>query len=352
MEAHGIKEFNEWFDRWKIRQEKVVENLTNDRDRIGRSFLQKLQLDCSSSDDCGGFFSPRLAGVQLDVETSEHVILSSKPANLKWTFTIRSQETLRNVVLLQDNHREYFFIQKAESLLAGDRMGVVLESGQEWNSCSNKDVAAAFNISVRFKANIYGSFNQTVVFDFGYKPYLSRILKVDVYPVDQGLEISEDGANLIVSSEQQWTDHNATILRRPSSVWEENSCLLRMKYPQPGTELKFPLALKDREVNPYNYKEQMHALLNIEELAQSKILSNFNLTGNVILTTQYILSPGPLSTAKYCNGTNELFAKLELNVKISEDTPAGRLILNNCYIALISFGIDGQGMSNHLLIIH
>jgi len=166
-----------------------------------------------------------------------------------------------------------------------------------------------------------------------------------VYPVDEGLEISEDGANLVVSSEQQWTDHNATIIRRPPSVWEENNCLLRMKYPQPGTELKFPLALKDREVNPYNYKEQMHALLNIEELAQSKILSNFNLTGNVILTTQYILSPGPLSTAKYCNGANELFAKLELNVKISEDTPAGRLILNNCYVALISFGIDGQGIS-------
>ena len=101
--------------------------------------------------------------------------------------------------------------------------------------------------------------------------------------------------------------------------------------------------LESASIDPVNYKERMHTLLNIEELAQTRILAHFNLTGNVILTTHYILSPGPLSTAKYCNGANELFAKLELNVKISEDTPAGRLILNNCNLALISFGVDSQG---------
>ena len=92
-----------------------------------------------------------------------------------------------------------------------------------------------------------------------------------------------------------------------------------------------------------NYKEHMRALLYIEELAQIKILSRFNLCGNLMLTTHYILSPGPLSTAKYCNGKNELFGKLELTSKISEDTAAGRLILNNCNIALLSFGLDVHG---------
>ena len=34
-------------------------------------------------------------------------------------------------------------------------------------------------------------------------------------------------------------------------------------------------------------------------------------------------------------------------MKISEDTPAGRLILNNCNLALISFGLDGLGILLH-----
>ena len=341
VEAHGIKEFNEWFDRWKIRQEKVVGHFDNNPN--GQTFLKKLQVDCSTVEDSDSLFTGKLPGVLIDIETEEHVILSSKPANLKWTFRVKSSEPLQHVALLQDNHREYFSIQKVElQNNVKEKIGIVLESDQEWDSCSRHNTGVLF-ISVKFKANIYGSFSQSVVFNFGSKPFLSRNLKVDVYPVDQGLELSEDGNNLIVSSEQQWTDQNAKIIRLPPSVWEENSEILKRRYPQPGPELKFPLALKDRDINPSNYKEQMHALLDIEELAQSKILSNFNLTGNVILTSQYILSPGPLSTAKYCNGPNELFAKLDLNVKISEDTPAGRLILNNCHVALISFGLDSQG---------
>jgi len=157
------------------------------------------------------------------------------------------------------------------------------------------------------------------------------------------LELSEDGKQLTISSEQQWTDENSTIIRLPSSHWDDHSRDLRERYPRPGRKLNFPIALEKSSLNAANYQERMHTLLNIEELAQNRILSNFNLTGNVILTTHYILSPGPLSTAKYCNGVNELFAKLELNTKISEDTPAGRLILNNCNVAFISFGLDSQG---------
>ena len=92
-----------------------------------------------------------------------------------------------------------------------------------------------------------------------------------------------------------------------------------------------------------DYKERMHGLLSVEELAQTRILSRFNLCGNLMLTTHYIISPGPLSTAKYCNGKNELFGKLELSSKISEDSAAGRLILNSCNVALLSFGLDSRG---------
>ena len=66
-------------------------------------------------------------------------------------------------------------------------------------------------------------------------------------------------------------------------------------------------------------------------MEEAETLFSFNLTINVFLRPNYILSPGPFSSAKYCNGENELFAKLDLTCNISEDTSdSGGMILNNC----------------------
>lgn len=51
----------------------------------------------------------------------------------------------------------------------------------------------------------------------------------------------------------------------------------------------------------------------------------------------YLLSPSGVaaSTAKYSHN-NELFALLQLGTDVSEDTSAGRLILNNCTTVYLS----------------
>jgi hypothetical protein len=341
VEAHGVEELNQWITFWNTLKDRI--NTQLEKNVVCKTFLQKLHLESSNFDRSKCMFVSNLPFVDLKLEESVNVTLSTKPASTSWTISLKSQEKLQNIGLLEDNYRENFFIQSVLTRESNLKHGHLTKSRQEWNSSSCENPFTII-ITIKFKSNIYGSFNQAVIFDFGSKSYLSLPLRVEVYPANEGFELSKDGKQLIVSSENRWTEENADIFRLPSTHLEDHCLELQKKYPQAGHKLKFPTAFETTILNHANYKERMHLLLCVEELAQARILASFNLTGNVILTTNYILSPGPLSTAKYCTGENELFAKLELTYNISEDTPAGRLILNNCNVALISFGLDSQGI--------
>ena len=339
VEAHGVEELNEWITFWNTLKDRINSQL--EKKTVCKTFLQKLQFETSTSDRSECLFVSNLPFVDFRLEENVNVTLSTKPASTRWVITLKAHKKLQNIGLLEDNYRENFLLQSVLLSDSNVKYGHLTKSRQEWNSVSS-DGHGTIIITIKFKSNIYGSFNQAVIFDFGCMPYLSLHLRVDVYPANEGFELSKDGKQLIVSSENRWTDDNADIFRLSTSHLEDHCLELQKKYPQAGQKLKFPTAFETTILNHLNYRERMHLLLNVEELAQARILSSFNLTGNVILTTNYILSPGPLSTAKYCNGENELFAKLELTYNISEDTPAGRLILNNCNVALISFGMDSR----------
>lgn len=66
-------------------------------------------------------------------------------------------------------------------------------------------------------------------------------------------------------------------------------------------------------------------------------MARYNLTAKLQLASCYLLSPSGVaaSTAKYSHN-NELFALLQLGTDVSEDTSAGRLILNNCTTVYLS----------------
>lgn len=66
-------------------------------------------------------------------------------------------------------------------------------------------------------------------------------------------------------------------------------------------------------------------------------MARYNLTAPLRLANCYLLSPSGVaaSTAKYAHN-GELFALMNLGKDISEDTSAGRLILNNCTTVLLA----------------
>lgn len=66
-------------------------------------------------------------------------------------------------------------------------------------------------------------------------------------------------------------------------------------------------------------------------------MANYNIQARLQISKNYLLSPSGIaaSTAKYAHN-GELFAMLNLGKNVSEDTSAGRLILNNCATVYIS----------------
>jgi hypothetical protein len=66
-------------------------------------------------------------------------------------------------------------------------------------------------------------------------------------------------------------------------------------------------------------------------------VARYNLTARLRLAECYLLAPNGVatSTAKYAH-SGELYALMNLGKDVSEDTSAGRLILNNCTTVLIT----------------
>ena len=64
-------------------------------------------------------------------------------------------------------------------------------------------------------------------------------------------------------------------------------------------------------------------------------LFRFNVTGSLQLVNRFLLMPGSLSSAKYTRD-GELFARLKLEDVLSEDSSAGRLILQNAQTAWVA----------------
>lgn len=63
----------------------------------------------------------------------------------------------------------------------------------------------------------------------------------------------------------------------------------------------------------------------------------FNVTTSLQIVDRYLLIPSTLSAAKYAHG-GELFARMKLEDDLSEDSMAGRLILQSSNVAWVADG--------------
>lgn len=109
--------------------------------------------------------------------------------------------------------------------------------------------------------------------------------------------------------------------------------------PQPTT-FKPSKSVIDRFLTKSNYKNRMHELLFIEEMAQYEQISMFNVRTKLKISDRYLLlNTTNSSTAKYAR-PGELFGQMILDGNLSEDTPAGRLILTNCTSLLLKSPVN------------
>ena len=191
-----------------------------------------------------------------------------------------------------------------------------------------------------FRTKSYGSYNQTIVFGFGPKhPLVKRDIKVEVICPEEVCEgeaplQQDDVSTSIIASQDRWDQTNATIVDFDPPLLAK---MVDVRYPMPQpSRFKIEPEIMD-PLTIGNYRKRMHHLLDIEEMAQFKTVSRFNLSTKLQLTNSYLLTTSSLgaSQAKYAR-PGEIFGKLSLGNKISQDTPSGRVLLTNCNTVLIA----------------
>lgn len=311
----------------------------------------------------------KLEGVEETCSADLITTVSSKVSKREWTFVLKTKRLLKAVALLQDAHRNHFSLKQVfpgepkANKKGRDTHKVVeadLQSDQEWTSSTvdkaidlERNPVLEHRIKVGFSTDIYGTFRQSVVFDFGTEPVLVRHLCVDVVPVTDADKIKEIRKEMVLSSSKRWDCDNSDIVPFSSPVYpdlatpygketcERDKNLLTSYHAPKGDSLCLTQStVSERSLTKNNYRTRMHELLSVEELARCEQVARYNLSCRLRVAPSYLLSPSGMatSTAKYAH-SGELFALLTLGKDVSEDTSAGRLILNNCSTVLLSSSI-------------
>lgn len=340
-----------------------------EKELFGKSYTEQLLEKWIQAPSPDKIMKEKIDSVDETCPNDLVTTVSSKVSKREWTFVLKTKRLLRAVALLQDTHRNHFTIKQVfpaepRQSKRGQTGNKVVEadltSDQEWvvpNQDSRYKETPTENspilehrVKVVFSTDIYGTFRQAVVFDFGSHPVLVKHLCVDVIPVADADKIQEIKKDLVLSSGERWNEENSTIVPFTTTTGphiltsacaddaeREKDLLGRFPCPKAATFSLTQSTIMEKRLTKNNYRSRIHELLYVEEIARYEQVARYNLTTKLVVVTNYLLTPSGMatSTAKYSH-SGELFALMTLGKDVSEDTSAGRLILNNCTTVYIS----------------
>ncbi|XP_012946925.1 probable helicase with zinc finger domain [Aplysia californica] len=337
-QAHSEAELDEWNHRYAVRKQQLQESL--DARAQGGTYIEQLLEKLMSQDPPKMVLVENMDLVKIHENSDLKVSNSTKKCTNAWTFTVTSKLCLHCVALMMDTHRSYFHIS---SISVGPRKTQKYQNlenqCQEWinqDTLSKGQGEFVYRVKVVFKTDIYGTFRQTIVFDFGVEMILMREVQVESAPATDPEKIRKE---ITLSEAHRWNERTVTLVSfepRPVSHSERERALLA-KYTLPQPDKFCPSETVMHNLSKENYRLWMHQMLYIEELDQVRYISRFNVTTALQLVNRFLLMPSPLSTAKYAQG-GELFARMELEDDLSEDSMAGRLILQASHVAWVAEG--------------
>ena len=134
-----------------------------------------------------------------------------------------------------------------------------------------------YRIKLHFTSQIFGTFRQSVVFDFGIEPVLMRRVSVDAVSPSNQRQLEEARETMMCVSER-WDGTNKTILDfvpKSSFGMEEDKGLLSYYIPPHSTDELFNHSVLDKTLTKNNYRSRVHDLLYIEEIARFKDMSRY-----------------------------------------------------------------------------
>ncbi|XP_033744648.1 probable helicase with zinc finger domain [Pecten maximus] len=328
-EAHSKEELNEWKMRFKFRKQLI--KVAHDKQLHGNTYAEQLMEKLVTSENPKSLMVSGVEYSKVHVNSDLKVNMTSKKCTSAWTFTITSKRSLHIVALLDDTYRTYFHIA---SISVGPKKTQKYQNletlCQEWENPEYPNIPLGeyvYRIKVVFKTDIYGTFRQTLVMDFGTDPVLRRELQVESAPITDTEKVFND---FLQGNQGRWRKNNVHLLPFepkpiPNTAIEDK---LLSKYSLPDIE-KF--RFEDHLMHPptkETYRIWMHEMLYVEEWSQLESISRYSLNTSLQLVNRFLLVPGMISGAKYAQD-GELFARMALEDRLSEDYAGGRLILNS-----------------------
>uniref|UniRef100_A0A8C5HEK9 Probable helicase with zinc finger domain n=1 Tax=Gouania willdenowi TaxID=441366 RepID=A0A8C5HEK9_GOUWI len=346
--AHSQEELMEWQKRYASRLIRLKQQ--QESKHFTENYMETLIEKWMNSLSPGKVLSDCLEGVSVETSSSLSVTVTNKKSAHTWVFSLlcKPPRKLYRIALLYDAHRPHFSITGVST---SDRIRAVPKGCQEWTLV--EEIAAADNgldhciykIVVGFSTEIFGTFRQTIVFDFGSEPVLMQRIMVDAASIED-LEHLMAARQQLLMTAKRWDPSCKTIVGfTPNETIAdlERSLLTRYQIPLSADQL-FTQSVLDKTLTKDNYQARLHDLLYIEEIAQYKEVSKFNIKVNLQLVNSFMLT-GISVGAKYAQN-GQLFARFRLTETLSEDTLAGRLVMTKVHSVLL-LPLGREGMSSH-----
>lgn len=341
--AHSEEELGEWKERYRYRLMKWQK--AKDKQLHGSSFAEQVLEKWYSSPSPTSVIVDTLDDIKVTVNSDLNISISSKNSAHCWTFTLQCKATklLQRIALLYDVHRPHFNITH---IFHGDLRRQTEQDipnlCQEWTIPSkyntpNKTKDRIYRVKLQFTSQIFGTFRQSIIFDFGGEPYLIKRVSADCVSASDKQQLDEVRETFFSVSDR-WDNTTKKVVQflpKPPFGMEEDEELGSKYRPPRSKEELIPQSVLEKYLTKYNYKTRMHELLYIEEMTQFKEMSKFNVRTSLHVISSFLLVPSRGAGARYAQG-GELFALLKLNNELSSDTMGGRLILNNCNSALLA----------------
>uniref|UniRef100_A0A673JQ55 Probable helicase with zinc finger domain n=1 Tax=Sinocyclocheilus rhinocerous TaxID=307959 RepID=A0A673JQ55_9TELE len=336
--AHSQEELTEWQRRYasrliRLKQQQEGKHFTeNYMEVLIEKWINSLTPE-RVMNDC-------VDGVTVEHSSDLSITVNTKKSSHSWTFTLfcKPVRTLHRIALLYDANRPHFSIT---AVSAGDAstqvpQGVCEGGCQEWSVAGlvqNGLDHCVYTVVVSFSTEIFGTFRQTVVFDFGSEPVLMQRVMVDAASIEDLEHLMQARQQLLMTA-KRWDSSCKTIVEFvPNENMDlERSLLTRYQIPLSADQL-FTQSVLDKTLTRDNSQPRLHDLLYIEEIAQYKEVSKFNIKVNLQLVTSFMLT-GISGGAKYAQN-GQLFARFKLTETLSEDTLAGRLVMTKVNSVLL-----------------
>uniref|UniRef100_A0A6Q2Z1W4 Probable helicase with zinc finger domain n=1 Tax=Esox lucius TaxID=8010 RepID=A0A6Q2Z1W4_ESOLU len=338
--AHSQEELMEWQKRYASRLIRLKQQ--QESKHFTENYMEALIEKWMNSLSPEKVLSDYLEGVNVEPSSSLSVTVTTKKSAHSWTFSLYCQPVrkLYRIALLYDAHRPHFSITGVSAGDAGaQRLQAAPDGCQEWTAGEEALAAdngmdhCVYTVAVGFSTEIFGTFRQTIVFDFGSEPVLMQRIMVDAASIEDLEHLMQARQQLLMTA-KRWDPSCKTIVEfSPNETVElDRSLLARYQIPLSADQL-FTQSVLDKTLTRDNYQARLHDLLYIEEIAQYKEVSKFNIKVNLQLVTSFMLT-GISGGAKYAQN-GQLFARFKLTETLSEDTLAGRLVMTKVNSVLL-----------------